>query len=203
MFSCVCLGPYINSCNEPGGTLNGMGMDDEIDLHESLRVYARTHLGAAEDPWAPTVKIKQISSENFAETFRYVLERSGWPVLKCGNNKGLKRCLMVDHADHFTWGSKKSASSGGSQVPTTVPLSEIKSVSSSRFNDGPAGANPNCMIIFNINDTHGLKILAATDADALTIIHGFNLLIKHPTHFNPNVPIFSNKALLAHTHAPH
>lgn len=148
--------------------------EDEEDLHEALRNYAREHLGApkVEEP----VRAPKIDAENFGPTFRAVLERSGWPVLKCGHKKGLKRCLMLDGNDNFTWGSKK-----GGGAPTSVPLADLKQVSRVAFNDGPPGASKKCMLVFNVNDTHGLKILAESHADALVLAHGFNLLIAHST----------------------
>lgn len=149
------------------------GMDEDVDLHESLRIYARLELGAPEDPWAKdSVKVREITKDSFQATLRFVLERSGWPVLKCGNGKGLKRCLMLDREDNLTWGSKKAAD----VHPTSVPLAKIKQVSRTTFEDGPRGASKKAMLIFNINDTHGLKILCQSEADALILFHGFPLL---------------------------
>lgn len=151
MLSCVCTS-YV---------------DEDVDLHESLRTYARLHLGAPEDPWAKHVKVRDIT--DFGGTFRSVLERNGWPVLKCGNGKGLKRCLMLEK-NVLTWGSRKANGA------TCVPLSDIKSVQQVPFKDGPEGANPKAMIVFNINDTHGLKFLCETEADASAIVYGFKLI---------------------------
>mmetsp|Transcript_20412 Transcript_20412/g.63116 ORF Transcript_20412/g.63116 Transcript_20412/m.63116 type:complete len:221 (+) Transcript_20412:244-906(+) len=154
--------------------------DDDEDWHEALRSYARRELGAPEDPWAAAMNSK-VTSETFGPTFRRVLERNGWPVLKCGNGKGLKRCLMVDASDSFTWGSKKRSNE------TSVHLSDIKAVSFAAFHDGPPGANERCMLLFNVNDTHGIKVLAETPADAIVLQHGFATLLSHPSFFNLSV----------------
>mmetsp|Transcript_8300 Transcript_8300/g.25738 ORF Transcript_8300/g.25738 Transcript_8300/m.25738 type:complete len:178 (-) Transcript_8300:185-718(-) len=166
MFNCACtVGPFFGGCDELVG-------EEDIDLHESLRLYARRQLGAPEDPWAAPGNARELTSDTFGPTLRFVLERSGFPVLKCGNGKGLKRCLMLDKNDMFTWGSKKVSS----QHPTAVPLRQIKEVSRTAFTDGPSGANPNAMLIFNINNTHGLKILCESEADAVVLSHGFSII---------------------------
>lgn len=168
MVNCSCsVGPIFGGCD------NFIG-DEDIDLHESLRMYARAHLGAPAEMVSSSASTwRDIHSlDGFKATFRFVLERNGWPVLKCGNGKGLRRCLMVDGNDQFTWGSKKSSN----RHPTYIPLTEIKSVSRIAFRDGPTGANPKAMLIFNINHKNGLKILCESESDAVVLAHGFTLI---------------------------
>ena len=170
MLSCACVGnPFgtNESDNKPQDP-----PEEYFDLRESLRVYGRKYLQAPEDPWAPVVRIRKVN--DFGDFFLETLKTQGWPVLKCNNHKGLRRSLGIENGK-FVWGSKKNAS---------VAFADITQVTKEKFTDGPPGADPKCMLVFSVEDTHGLKFLTETEADAIVVAHGFNILIDRKNNNN-------------------
>ena len=102
-------------------------------------------------------------------TAAQVLQRRGWPVRKCANGRALRRCFMINGAGELTWGSKKEG-----KADKSVPVSEITRVTREAFDDGPADANPNHMLVIIIAGQYGLKILCESEADACVLWQGFS-----------------------------
>ena len=155
---------------------------DETDDFDRLRAYAVSRLGAPPDDdegevsgCVTRVVNEPVDEQEFAQVFRRVLERRGWPVAKYGRGKALRRCLKVfaeDGQDRLTWGSRKS-----NDAVRSVALVEIVDISRVIFEDAPDYADPQMALCFNVGDTAALKILADTVADAIILAHGFGLLV--------------------------
>ena len=156
---------------------------DETDDFDRLRAYAVSRLGAppdSDDEGEASGCVTRVVSEpvdeaEFAQVFRRVLKRRGWPVAKYGRGKALRRCLKVfaeDGQDRLTWGSRKS-----NDAVRSVALVEIVDISRVIFEDAPDYADPQMALCFNVGDTAALKILADTVADAIILAHGFGLLV--------------------------
>jgi len=155
---------------------------DEADDFDRLRAYAVSRLGAPPDDdegeasgCVTRVVNEPVDEAEFAQVFRRVLERRGWPVAKYGRGKALRRCLKVfaeDGQDRLTWGSRKS-----NDAVRSVALVEIVDISRVIFEDAPLDADPQTALCFNVGDTAALKILADTVADAVILAHGFGLLV--------------------------
>ena len=155
---------------------------DETDDFDRLRAYAVSRLGAPPDDdegeasgCVTRVVNEPVDEAEFAQVFRRVLERRGWPVAKYGRGKALRRCLKVfaeDGQDRLTWGSRKS-----NDAVRSVALVEIVDISRVIFEDAPLDADPQTALCFNVGDTAALKILADTVADAVILAHGFGLLV--------------------------
>ena len=156
---------------------------DETDDFDRLRAYAVSRLGAPPDSddegeasgCVTRVVNEPVDEQEFAQVFRRVLERRGWPVAKYGRGKALRRCLKVfaeDGQDRLTWGSRKS-----NDAVRSVALVEIVDISRVIFEDAPLDADPQMALCFNVGDTAALKILADTVADAIILAHGFGLLV--------------------------
>ena len=156
---------------------------DEADDFDRLRAYAVSRLGAPPDSddegeasgCVTRVVNEPVDEAEFAQVFRRVLERRGWPVAKYGRGKALRRCLKVfaeDGQDRLTWGSRKS-----NDAVRSVALVEIVDISRVIFEDAPLDADPQTALCFNVGDTAALKILADTVADAIILAHGFGLLV--------------------------
>lgn len=76
---------------------------------------------------------------------------------------------MINGAGELTWGSKKEG-----KADKSVPVSEITRVTREAFDDGPADANPNHMLVIIIAGQYGLKILCESEADACVLWQGFS-----------------------------
>ena len=148
-----------------------------------LRAYAVSRLGAPPDSddegeasgCVTRVVNEPVDEAEFAQVFRRVLERRGWPVAKYGRGKALRRCLKVfaeDGSLRLEWGSRKS-----NDAARSVLLTEIVDISRVIFEDAPLDADPQMALCFNVGDTAALKILADTVADAIILAHGFGLLV--------------------------
>ena len=157
---------------------------DEADDFDRLRAYAVSRLGAPPDDeegeasgCVTRVVNEPVDEAEFAEVFRRVLERRGWPVAKYGRGKALRRCLKVfaaeDGALRLEWGSRKN----NSDAARSVLLTEIVDISRVIFEDAPDDADPQTALCFNVGDTAALKILADTVADAIILAYGFGLLV--------------------------
>ena len=80
---------------------------DEADDFDRLRAYAVSRLGAPPDSddegeasgCVTRVVNEPVDEQEFAQVFRRVLERRGWPVAKYGRGKALRRCLKVFAAE--------------------------------------------------------------------------------------------------------
>lgn len=142
---------------------------------ESLRLYARVHLGAPEEAdVAPTgQRVRTLTEAEFKDVFTHVIERRGWPVRKYGRGKALKRCLKIEDG-LLTWGSKKDDTA----ATKAVLVSEIREVIQAVFDDAPPDVDELCMICFNISNRAGLKIIANCQADAIVLLHGFGLICE-------------------------
>ena len=157
---------------------------DETDDFDRLRAYAVSRLGAPPDSddegeasgCVTRVVSEPVDEQEFAQVFRRVLERRGWPVAKYGRGKALRRCLKVfaaeDGALRLEWGSRKS-----NDAARSVLLTEIVDISRVIFEDAPDYADPQMALCFNVGDTAALKILADTVADAIILAYGFGLLV--------------------------
>lgn len=147
---------------------------EEYDPFESLRLYARIHLGAPEEKdVAPVGKnVRSLTEDGFKEVFEHTITRRGWPVQKYGRGKALKRCLKIEDG-MLTWGSKKKG-----EVTKAVHVEEIKEVIQAAFDDAPPGLDELCMLCFNISNRAGLKIIANSQVDAIVLMHGFGLMCK-------------------------
>ena len=156
---------------------------DETDDFDRLRAYAVSRLGAppdSDDEGEVSGCVTRVVNEpadeaEFAQVFRRVLERRGWPVAKYGRGKALRRCLKVfaeDGSLRLEWGSRKS-----NDAARSVLLTEIVEISRVIFEDAPDYADPQMALCFNVGDTAALKILADTVADAVILAHGFGLLV--------------------------
>ena len=156
---------------------------DETDDFDRLRAYAVSRLGAPPDSddegetsgCVTRVVSEPVDEQEFAQVFRRVLERRGWPVAKYGRGKALRRCLKVfaeDGQDRLTWGSRKS-----NDAVRSVALVEIVDISRVIFEDAPLDADPQTALCFNVGDTAALKILADTVTDATILAFGFGLLV--------------------------
>ena len=155
---------------------------DETDDFDRLRAYAVSRLGAPPDDdegeasgCVTRVVNEPVDEAEFAQVFRRVLERRGWPVAKYGRGKALRRCLKVfaeDGQDRLTWGSRKS-----NDAVRSVALVEIVDISRVIFEDAPLDADPQTALCFNVGDTAALKILADTVTDATILAFGFGLLV--------------------------
>ena len=155
---------------------------DETDDFDRLRAYAVSRLGAPPDDeegeasgCITKVVNEPVDEQEFAQVFRRVLERRGWPVAKYGRGKALRRCLKVfaeDGQDRLTWGSRKS-----NDAVRSVLLTEIVEISRVIFEDAPVDADPQTALCFNVGDTAALKILADTVTDATILAYGFGLLV--------------------------
>ena len=155
---------------------------DEADDFDRLRAYAVSRLGAPPDDdegeasgCVTRVVNEPVDEQEFAQVFRRVLERRGWPVAKYGRGKALRRCLKVfaeDGQDRLTWGSRKS-----NDAVRSVALVEIVDISRVIFEDAPLDADPQTALCFNVGDTAALKILADTVTDATILAFGFGLLV--------------------------
>jgi hypothetical protein len=158
---------------------------DETDDFDRLRAYAVSRLGAPPDSddegevsgCVTRVVNEPVDEQEFAQVFRRVLERRGWPVAKYGRGKALRRCLKVfaaeDGSVRLEWGSRKN----NSDAARSVLLTEIVDISRVIFEDAPLDADPQMALCFNVGDTAALKILADTVADAIILAHGFGLLV--------------------------
>ena len=158
---------------------------DEADDFDRLRAYAVSRLGAPPDSddegeasgCVTRVVNEPVDEQEFAQVFRRVLERRGWPVAKYGRGKALRRCLKVfasdDGALRLEWGSRKN----NSDAARSVLLTEIVEISRVIFEDAPDYADLQMALCFNVGDTAALKILADTVADAIILAHGFGLLV--------------------------
>ena len=158
---------------------------DETDDFDRLRAYAVSRLGAppdSDDEGEASGCVTRVVSEpvdeaEFAQVFRRVLERRGWPGAKYGRGRALRRCLKVfaaeDGALRLEWGSRKN----NSDAARSVLLTEIVEISRVIFEDAPVDADPQTALCFNVGDTAALKILADTVADATILAHGFGLLV--------------------------
>ena len=158
---------------------------DETDDFDRLRAYAVSRLGAPPDSddegevsgCVTRVVNEPVDEAEFAQVFRRVLERRGWPVAKYGRGKALRRCLKVfaseDGSLRLEWGSRKN----NSDAARSVLLTEIVEISRVIFEDAPDYADPQMALCFNVGDTAALKILADTVADAIILAHGFGLLV--------------------------
>ena len=158
---------------------------DETDDFDRLRAYAVSRLGAPPDSndegeasgCVTRVVSEPVDEAEFAQVFRRVLERRGWPVAKYGRGKALRRCLKVfaseDGALRLEWGSRKN----NSDAARSVLLTEIVDISRVIFEDAPDYADPQTALCFNVGDTAALKILADTVADAIILAYGFGLLV--------------------------
>ena len=166
---------------------------DETDDFDRLRAYAVSRLGAPPDDdegeasgCVTRVVNEPVDEAEFAQVFRRVLERRGWPVAKYGRGKALRRCLKVfaeDGQDRLTWGSRKS-----NDAVRSVALVEIVDISRVIFEDAPLDADPQTALCFNVGDTAALKILADTVADAVILAHGFGLLVDEAQP-RPQTPV--------------
>ena len=158
---------------------------DETDDFDRLRAYAVSRLGAPPDSddegetsgCVTRVVSEPVDEQEFAQVFRRVLERRGWPVAKYGRGKALRRCLKVfasdDGALRLEWGSRKN----NSDAARSVLLTEIVEISRVIFEDAPDYADPQTALCFNVGDTAALKILADTVTDATILAFGFGLLV--------------------------
>jgi len=120
--------------------------------------------------------VRNLTDDEFKSVFKHTIERRGWPVLKYGKGKALKRCLKVEGAGddaHLSWGSKKEGS-----ATKQVKVAEIHDVVNAAFDDAPPNMDPACMLCFNISNRAGLKIIAHSKTDATVLIHGFKLLTE-------------------------
>ena len=108
---------------------------DETDDFDRLRAYAVSRLGAPPDSddegeasgCVTRVVSEPVDEQEFAQVFRRVLERRGWPVAKYGRGKALRSCLKVfaeDGALRLEWGSRKS-----NDAARSVLLTEIVDIS--------------------------------------------------------------------------
>ena len=142
-------------------------------------VAAQVHLGAPDlddGDDVPTGNVRNLTDDEFKSVFKHTIERRGWPVLKYGKGKALKRCLKVEGAGddaHLSWGSKKEGS-----ATKQVKVAEIHDVVNAAFDDAPPNMDPACMLCFNISNRAGLKIIAHSKTDATVLIHGFKLLTE-------------------------
>ena len=158
---------------------------DEADDFDRLRAYAVSRLGAPPDSddegeaagCVTRVVNEPVDEQEFAQVFRRVLERGGWPVAKYGRGKALRRCLKVfaseDGSLRLEWGSRKN----NSDAARSVLLTEIVDISRVIFEDAPDYADPQMALCFNVGDTAALKILADTVTDATILAFGFGLLV--------------------------
>ena len=156
---------------------------DEADDFDRLRAYAVSRLGAPPEDeegeasgCVTRVVSEPVDEQEFAEVFRRVLERRGWPVAKYGRGRALRRCLKVFAADgalRLEWGSRKN----NSDAARSVLLTEIVEISRVIFEDAPVDADPQTALCFNVGDTAALKILADTVTDATILAFGFGLLV--------------------------
>ena len=157
---------------------------DETDDFDRLRAYAVSRLGAPPEDeegeasgCVTRVVSEPVDEQEFAQVFRRVLERRGWPVAKYGRGKALRRCLKVfaaeDGALRLEWGSRKN----NSDAARSVLLTEIVEISRVIFEDAPPDADPQMALCFNVGDTAALKILADTVTDATILAYGFGLLV--------------------------
>ena len=157
---------------------------DEADDFDRLRAYAVSRLGAPPDDdegeasgCVTRVVNEPVDEAEFAQVFRRVLERRGWPVAKYGRGRALRRCLKVfasdDGALRLEWGSRKN----NSDAARSVLLTEIVEISRVIFEDAPVDADPQTALCFNVGDTAALKILADTVTDATILAFGFGLLV--------------------------
>ena len=156
---------------------------DETDDFDRLRAYAVSRLGAPPEDeegeasgCVTRVVSEPVDEQEFAEVFRRVLERRGWPVAKYGRGRALRRCLKVFAADgalRLEWGSRKN----NSDAARSVLLTEIVDISRVIFEDAPVDADPQTALCFNVGDTAALKILADTVTDATILAFGFGLLV--------------------------
>ncbi|KAH8051191.1 hypothetical protein JL722_10890 [Aureococcus anophagefferens] len=175
-----CVGTECLNCNLTDDP-------DEMDPFDSLRLYARVHTGAAkrvhlgapdldDGDDVPTGNVRNLTDDEFKSVFKHTIERRGWPVLKYGKGKALKRCLKVEGAGddaHLSWGSKKEGA-----ATKQVKVAEIHDVVNAAFDDAPPNMDPACMLCFNISNRAGLKIIAHSKTDATVLIHGFKLLTE-------------------------
>ncbi|KAK7248014.1 TATA-box binding protein [Aureococcus anophagefferens] len=167
-----CVGTECLNCNLTDDP-------DEMDPFDSLRLYARVHLGAPDlddGDDVPTGNVRNLTDDEFKSVFKHTIERRGWPVLKYGKGKALKRCLKVEGAGddaHLSWGSKKEGA-----ATKQVKVAEIHDVVNAAFDDAPPNMDPACMLCFNISNRAGLKIIAHSKTDATVLIHGFKLLTE-------------------------
>ena len=98
--------------------------------------------------------MRNLTDDEFKSVFKHTIERRGWPVLKYGKGKALKRCLKVEGAGddaHLSWGSKKEGS-----ATKQVKVAEIHDVVNAAFDDAPPNMDPACMLCFNISNRAGL-----------------------------------------------
>ena len=158
---------------------------DEADDFDRLRAYAVSRLGAPPDSddegeasgCVTRVVNEPVDEQEFAQVFRRVLKRRGWPVAKYGRGKALRRCLKVfaseDGSVRLEWGSRKN----NSDAARSVLLTEIVEISRVIFEDAPVDADPQTALCFNVGDTAALKILADTVTDATILAFGFGLLV--------------------------
>ncbi|KAH8044646.1 hypothetical protein JL721_12787 [Aureococcus anophagefferens] len=124
------------------------------------RVAAQVHLGAGprQRRRRPGRRVRNLTDDEFKSVFKHTIERRGWPVLKYGKGKALKRCLKVEGAGddaHLSWGSKKEGA-----ATKQVKVAEIHDVVNAAFDDAPPNMDPACMLCFNISNRAGLKIIA-------------------------------------------
>ena len=119
---------------------------DETDDFDRLRAYAVSRLGAPPEDdegevsgCVTRVVNEPVDEAEFAQVFRRVLERRGWPVAKYGRGKALRRCLKVFAAEdgslRLEWGSRKS-----NDAARSVLLTEIVDISRVIFEDAPLDA---------------------------------------------------------------
>lgn len=88
---------------------------------------------------------RDLTEAEFHDVFSHVVHRRGWPILKFGRGKTVKRCLQI-RGNELLWGSHKTDQASS----TSVSLLDIVEVTFADFEDAPTDIDKDCMIAINI-----------------------------------------------------
>lgn len=163
-----CIGPTVDC----GGCIQ---IDDDFDTHDSLRLYAVTHLGVPQEADSfESTNVRPLSKEEFDGWFHKALTRQGWPIYKYGRGKRVSRCLRIDEGK-LSWGSRKEDTSVSRK---SICIVDIVEVVREPAPDAPEGTNPDAMLCFIVKDGTGLKVLCKSVVDAVVLSYGFKVLVE-------------------------
>lgn len=150
-------------------------IDDDFDTHDSLRLYAVTHLGVSQsDDSLDGANARHLTKEEFDSWFSKALTRQGWPIYKYGRGKRVSRCLRIEEGK-LSWGSRKDEETASRKSICIVDIVEVVREPAA---DAPEGTDPDAMLCFIVKDGTGLKVLCKSVVDAVVLSHGFKVLVE-------------------------
>ena len=140
---------------------------------------------AEEDFGGPAAYLPETDAD-FADLFVKVMTRAGYPIIKYGRGKTVRRTLRVsDDLATMTWNSSKGGDGdapGSDGGPAKIFLHDVDAVDRAVFDDTPPGAEALC-VAFHIPSFMGaravvtvFKVLVYFEADVHVLLNGFRIL---------------------------